>query len=773
MTTSATAQRALPSLDSLSRAMRGPTEGWFVLALVILMALIVGWSVDDPGWLGDRTKTDFLAPMGVLGVLTGFFVAKLGIPRWRGHVVAALVAALVVPTVVGSVLLAEGASIGQMYGATAESMVAAWIDLAHLNKQFTSETGHFLLTLGLLVWGTGQFAAYSVFGHRRPLDAVIVVGVVLLGSMASTVLDQFWYLVLFSIAALLLLTRLHALEESAVWARRRIGDPAAVRSLYQTGGAIFVAVAIVLSLVLTTSASSAPLSGLLTGMERRLIELSVELQRAIPAAGSARSLGVTFGPTAPITGAWTPNNTTAMSIRLDPEEQQRFYWRVGAYDRFALNSWSFSDSDTTARADGETLLAAMADEPTQFEGRREISFIVSPRDYYSSYGVAPEGVVRVNRNATVLSMNEEGRFQAFDLGDRQGEYTVTASVPIVDEDDEGAVTQAMLQAAGQEYPEDILERYLQVPEGAVQDGGREIIETVLERAESDRPYDIAQAMETYLRSDAFTYESNVKYTNCDLGTVECFATTKVGYCMYYASAMAILLRDLGIPSRLAQGFLPGPRDPETGIESISNSGAHAWVEVFFPSYGWIEFDPTGGNLTPDANPPRGDTTETPRPSRSVPRVTPKIDTDDEVDPVPPRILPGANGGGGTSPAGFVAVGGLLALVIGGLAFIAWQRGPRGDVTPDLAWVSIAGLARRLGFGPRPTETVYEYAGALAEIVPESRVELDTVARAKVEVAYGRRDLGEDRLRALREAMRRLRVGLLRLAIRRRARAGRR
>ena len=76
------------------------------------------------------------------------------------------------------------------------------------------------------------------------------------------------------------------------------------------------------------------------------------------------------------------------------------------------------------------------------------------------------------------------------------------------------------------------------------------------------------------------------------------------------------------------------------------------------------------------------------------------------------------------------------------------------------------IASRFGFGPRPTQTVYEYATALGEVLPDARPELQTVARAKVESAYGREILGDDRLASLRAAQRRLRVSLLRLAFRR-------
>ena len=104
-----------------------------------------------------------------------------------------------------------------------------------------------------------------------------------------------------------------------------------------------------------------------------------------------------------------------------------------------------------------------------------------------------------------------------------------------------------------------------------------------------------------------------------------------------------------------------------------------------------------------------------------------------------------------------------------LGFLTWRRGPRGPTTPEGVYASVTGIARRLGFGPRPTQTTFEYATALGDILPGVRPELQTVAAAKVEVAYGKRQLGDERIRAVRDSYRRLRVGLLRLALRRRDR----
>src|SRR6185369_10588659 len=81
--------------------------------------------------------------------------------------------------------------------------------------------------------------------------------------------------------------------------------------------------------------------------------------------------------------------------------------------------------------------------------------------------------------------------------------------------------------------------------------------------------------------------------------------------------------------------------------------------------------------------------------------------------------PGTTGGvigsiGGGSVGPLIAVTGLLVVVVGALGFVAWQRGPRGTTSADDAYGMVTRLATRFGFGPRPTQTVYEYAGSLGD-----------------------------------------------------------
>jgi hypothetical protein len=231
--------------------------------------------------------------------------------------------------------------------------------------------------------------------------------------------------------------------------------------------------------------------------------------------------------------------------------------------------------------------------------------------------------------------------------------------------------------------------------------------------------------------------------------------------------MADILRDRGVPTRIAQGFLPGSLEKITHTETILFSNAHAWVEVYFPGYGWLPFDPTG-SLSQLAALPTGDPAASPpvRSSASAPRASRR-----EFEGADPGVnRPGQGGFGSASSLGpLVVVLALLLLIVGAVAFVVWQRGPRGGTTADDAYGTVTRIASRFGFGPRPNQTVYEYAGVLSDVLPIVRPELETVARAKVESVYAREILGDERIQSLKAAQRRLRVSLLRLAFRRRER----
>ena len=348
MTTAPAPRSWEPDAGVVRRILAGPAEGWLTLGSVALLAMTLAWSIDDARWVnGIGSLTDFLPLVGLAGVAIGFAGPKLGWGRWTTHLLGVAFAALILPVIAGGIVLGDAvvgvgpAALAARYHAAAEIVTRVWIDLAIDGRPVTAEYGHYFIALGALVWATGQFAAYAVFGHRRTLDAVLISGLVLLGNMSLTRNDQLQLLVLFSIAALGLLARSHAFEEQTTWLRRRIGDPAAVTSLYLRGGAVFISAAILGSLLLTATASSAPLQGIWKGVPGSLVELSQWLQRYLPGGGQSRNpLGVVFGEHSIILGSWSQDDAIAFVARVPAAETEPFKWRVGTYAKFELTAWS-------------------------------------------------------------------------------------------------------------------------------------------------------------------------------------------------------------------------------------------------------------------------------------------------------------------------------------------------------------------------------------------------------------------------------------------------
>src|ERR1700685_4222048 len=146
---------------------------------------------------------------------------------------------------------------------------------------------------------------------------------------------------------------------------------------------------------------------------------------------------------------------------------------------------------------------------------------------------------------------------------------------------------AKLRAASTDYPADIRDTYLQLPR--LDKRILPFTQSVIARATN--PYDKAVTIENYLRT-RFTYTLDLT-GNVDKDPLATFLfKTRAGHCEYFASAMAIMLRASGIPSREVNGFLPGEYNDLGGDYIVRASDAHSWVEAYFPGTGWVTFDPT-------------------------------------------------------------------------------------------------------------------------------------------------------------------------------------
>ncbi len=149
------------------------------------------------------------------------------------------------------------------------------------------------------------------------------------------------------------------------------------------------------------------------------------------------------------------------------------------------------------------------------------------------------------------------------------------------------VAPSLLRNAPTAYPELIRSTYLQIPplDSRVAELAREIT------ARASTPYDKAVVIESYLQTN-YGYTLNLTGRPGEDALARFLFVNRAGHCEYFASAMTVLLRTLGVPARYVNGFLPGEYNDLGGDYIVRASDAHSWVEVYFPGYGWITFDPT-------------------------------------------------------------------------------------------------------------------------------------------------------------------------------------
>ncbi|WP_407342425.1 transglutaminaseTgpA domain-containing protein [Pengzhenrongella phosphoraccumulans] len=240
-----------------------------------------------------------------------------------------------------------------------------------------------------------------------------------------------------------------------------------------------------------------------------------------------------------------------------------------------------------------------------------------------------------------------------------------------------------LRAAPTDFPAD-LDQYLAVPQTS---RTGDVTATAAEvTAGLTNHYDQALALQSYLRNTQnFTYSTEVPAGQSD-DAVWDFLGSKIGYCVQFGTAMTVMARTLGIPARLAVGFLPGSL-ADSGEQVVTGRDSHAWPELYFPDSGWIRFEPTPAIQS--GAPPRwadpfagAGVAPVPEPNPRAQGVTPSAS---------PTVAPQAAAPTATAQTSrglAIGIGSLVTVVaIGLLTWLARRRRPAGTNEPgsEVAW----------------------------------------------------------------------------------------
>lgn len=283
-----------------------------------------------------------------------------------------------------------------------------------------------------------------------------------------------------------------------------------------------------------------------------------------------------------------------------------------------------------------------------------------------------------------------------------------------------------LAKAGTDYPSWIEQRYLSLPD-SITPRTTALARTLT--ASSSNPYEQARAIEAYVRSTIVYDETvNAPPGNADIVDYVLFERQR-GYCEYYASAMAVMLRTLDVPSRVAVGFYPGDYDDAQRGYVYLQRNAHAWVEVFFPGYGWIPFEPTSSRPLIEEGDVDVDDVSTPLPvdesiatEEASPPVSPAQDT---KPPAPPQLTPAEDGSGN----GWILPMAVIGVVVAGLllaGWVLWAVPLRGLSPTSALYHRLTAVGRLVGVRASPAATPREFGRSLGQTVPRAREHVDRI-----------------------------------------------
>jgi transglutaminase-like putative cysteine protease len=466
-------------------------------------------------------------------------------------------------------------------------MVASVVLLAR-NRQ-VDDYALFLGVMCLLFWGLAIFAGYALARRRDTVGALLPAGlaIVLISIYDFYAASRMAYLALYLFVGLALLGRVNYLQNRRDWTARHVylspDAPTDLSMSIVVSAALIIVVAWSLPMTIKEYRSAAQFwsdaAKPLKGVREKLRDAFAAVRQ--PVAPSGRDY---YGQNLALGLGSKHSDAVLFSVKAPPEALNlpRLYWRGVAYDYYEDGEWE-SSAPGTASFRPQNQFLPLVDYDAQPAPRYTFRTNQGGHLLYTA-----ANTVWVSRAASVLyfpvnvgEMDVE-TIKAQKLFLRGETYQARAAMhnPTVSD----------LRYTEQNYPDWVALNYLQLPEGfspAVQQLAQEITR------DQPNPYDKAAAITDYLRRE-ISYSERISAPPAGTDPVEWFLFEgKQGFCNYYASAEVLMLRSVGIPARLVAGFSQGEKSETGSTFTVRDSNQHAWPEVYFVGFGWVEFEPTG------------------------------------------------------------------------------------------------------------------------------------------------------------------------------------
>ena len=603
------------------RKLRG---SWISLLLLSGVYLVTAGSLEKARWVPDSGP---ILTALLLSMVAGAALAASRWPGWFALVYTLLLGPLLACQAVGQIVPSLDIIFSQSFFSLLDLMnvrlfsffarLGGWSAL-YQDGQTIQDTGLFVLLACLLVWLVGAWLTWciqrkqAVLGGLLPLAVVVAVNVNLSGQDVT-------FLVIYLALGLLLLAQGAHRRQHRDWERRGLDYPEGLGLDWTMSAATIV-------LVIAMGARLAPVFGTAEGW-KAISDLFKPMQQQVedsaqrmfgqvnpprvspePAAvAETPQLGVVGAPPAQgndlifwVSTSDSPPPPPAAGVVAQYSGPQH-YWRSQIYATYTGRGWEEAPLSTTtytppslAPTYDSILRTSSIPAPPgryvlqqtfQMEARHGAPLFsvsqpvqVEAMPFAGETGAPlvvratlPDGSTLVQATAAALA----GR------GDLVTTYSVTSFATRVSAD--------QLASAGTGYPPEIRAAYLQLPPSLPQ-RVRDLSARLAEGAAT--PYAIAMRIQNYLRL-TYSYTLTVPPPPPGRDVADYFLfEAPGGFCSYYATAMAVMLRSQGVPARVVTGYATGTYDYTRGAYAVTAGSAHAWVEVYFPGFDWVEFEPT-------------------------------------------------------------------------------------------------------------------------------------------------------------------------------------
>lgn len=698
------------------RLVFAPKEGWLAMPLLAAAVCCVIYSISSVGWV---SHTFILYWSAIAGLFVGLGIAKIHrLPQPILHVAACLIGHWL------SIWLTSVIAYRVSWGLLIAGIGAVLTDPGRINN---SEMV-FLFYLSFLSFFLGYFGSWLIYRAHLPWLVAMVYCSILLINLNYVRQDISFVIAIMLAALILLIARIQLTMQLEDWKSQGLyTDRSWLRGITRR----FIQVTSALLIFALLSAWALPALSEPGAGVTFWNNINNSWTNIIQGRLSLQNPGSILQPYQAPTNFFGDQLTIAGSVHLPPGEVLHYlssnaapqYLPGFSYDHFDGHTWTSSDFAKGRNYDARTLLPN--DTSVSYTPVNTSITIVQPPGGTKHYLFGPSQPSTFDVATTLYGDPFVSAWSQQSPLSEGEHYQVTSFISRASPQDLSTVP----------FPQDNLDYwngdsnlttlhmfYLQVPNGL----SRQVFHTAEQWTQGATGiYGALKMLESHLSDQTqFTYSLDNPPVPDNVDAVSWLLKTRHGYCTYYATAMTIMARHLGIPARVINGFYHGHLDSQRKVWVVDGSDAHSWVQAYFPGFGWINFDPTPGFALNGSQPAKQPVAK-PTPTRLAPTAIPT--SKKKGTPLRSPSNPRSNGGL-TSPGdanrknmvielSLLALAGSILVLLVAVGRYWWRNLYAGSSLIAGAYWRVCRLASLVGLSPRAWQTPYEFSQVLCQRVP--------------------------------------------------------